>query len=191
MNMTPSASPQVPPNAVAFQEPLPLSKQCIRTRVELPGMACGWVPDPLQTGCSLRHQIFSLLRTSLKDRPKRPPTANRQLPPTAKRHSPLATNRHQTPPFAGGGHPPVANHSQPPPTTNHQPPTALITTYRQLPTANRHSPPTTYCQPPPAMADCQRFSLEKLRYGPLLFFFRAKDRLNLGIEVSDTKKMLP
>ena len=59
--------------------------------------------------------FFFLLRTALKDRPQRPPTANRQ------------------PPTASGNQPPTANHCQPPPITNHRPPP---TANRQPPTAN-------------------------------------------------------
>ena len=78
-------------------------------------------------GGPLGTRFFFLLRTALKDRPKGPPTANRQ-PPTAN---------HQPPPTASGDQAPTANHCQPPPTTNHQPPTA----------ANHHQPPpTTSCQ---------------------------------------------
>ena len=66
-------------------------------------------------GGSLRDEIFFFLRrTALKDRPKGPPTANRQLPSTANRHQTPTTNRHQ---------PPVAN-CQPPTAANRQPPTA-------------------------------------------------------------------
>ena len=106
------------------------------------------------------------LRTALKDRPKGPPTANRQPinrqppptanhqpPPTANRqpinrqppptanHQPPPTANHHSPPTASGDQPPTANHCQPPPTTNHQPSTA----------ANHHQPPpTASCQPPTA-----------------------------------------
>ena len=63
-----------------------------------------------EAGRSLRDQIFFfLLRTALKERPKGPPTANRQLPSTANRHQPPTTNRHQ---------PPAANRRQPPAATN-------------------------------------------------------------------------
>ena len=76
-------------------------------------------PWPVQsgysTGRSLRNQIFFiLLRTALKDRPKGPPIANRQLPPTANRHQPPTSNRLQPPPTASGDQPPTANHYQPP-----------------------------------------------------------------------------
>ena len=75
-------------------------------------------------GGSLRNPNFFLLRNALKDRPKGPPTANRQLPPTANRQQP-----------------PNANH-QPPPTTNRQP--------RPLPTAtNCHQPPPATNRQPP------------------------------------------
>ena len=101
-------------------------------------------------GRSLRDQFFFFA----KDRPKGPPTANRQLPSTANRHQPPTTNGHQPPPTASGDQPPTANHCQPPPTTNHQPPTAAnhhqppptascqlpTANRRQLPTANRHQP---------------------------------------------------
>ena len=58
----------------------------------------------------LKGPDFLLLRTALKERPKGPPTANRQLPPTANRHQPPTANR------------------QPRPTANRQP----------LPTATNH-----------------------------------------------------
>ena len=45
----------------------------------------------VRAGWSLRDQIFFLLRTALKDRPKGPPTANRQLPSTTNRHQPQPT----------------------------------------------------------------------------------------------------
>ena len=103
---------------------------------------------PEKQGGSLRDEIFFLLRTPLKDRPKGPSTANRQLPSTANRHQPPTTDRHQPPPTASGDQPPTANHCQPPPTTDHQPPTAANhhqpppTASCQLPTANRRQPPT-------------------------------------------------
>ena len=81
------------------------------------------------------RDFFFLLRTALKDRPKGPPTANRQLPSTANRHQPPTTNRHQ---------PPATNRRQPPAATNRQLPT----------TANRLQPPTASHQPPPT-ASCQ------------------------------------
>ena len=58
--------------------------------------------------------FFFLLRTALKDRPKGPPTANRQLPSTANRHQPPTTNRHQPPPTASGDQPPptMAEHME-------------------------------------------------------------------------------
>ena len=104
-------------------------------------------------GRSLRDQIFFfLLRTTSKDRPKGPPTANSHQPPTATNHQPpTATNRQ--PPTASH-QPPTANHCQPPPTA----------TNRQLPTANR--------QPPPTMVEhmeCPRAFLGKLV--PEHFFF--------------------
>ena len=77
----------------------------------------------LNSGSSLRDQIFFLLRTTLKDRPRGPPTANRQHPSTDNRHQLPTTNRHQ---------PPATNRRQPPAATNRQ----------QRPTAN--------CQPLPA-----------------------------------------
>ena len=104
-------------------------------------------PDS-ESGRSQGTRFFFLLRTALKDRPKGPPTANRQLPSTANRHQPSTTNRHQPPPTASGDQPPTANHHRPPPTTNHQPPTATNhhqtppTASSQLPTANRRQPPT-------------------------------------------------
>ena len=101
-----------------------------------------------------RDFFFFLLRTPLKDSPKGPPTANRQLPSTANRHQPPPTTSHQPPPTASGGQPPTANHCQLPPTTNRQPPTAANhhqpppTASCQLPTANRRQPPTANCHQP-------------------------------------------
>ena len=75
-------------------------------------------PSP---GRSLRNQMFVLLRTALKDRPKGPPTANHYQPPPTTNPQP----------------PTAANHHQPPPTASCQLPTA---NRRQPPTANRHQP---------------------------------------------------
>ena len=126
------------------------------------GLGEGGSPPPPLPKCSISARavlkgpdFFFLLRTALKDRPKGPPTANRQLPSTANRHQPPTTNRHQPPPTASGDQPPTANHCQPPPTTNHQPPT----------TTNRHQPPVANHQPPPTMVEhmeCPRAFLGKL-----------------------------
>ena len=86
-----------------------------------------------------------LLRTALKDRPKGPPTANRQLPSTANRHQPPTTHRHQ-PPATNRRQPPAATNRQLPTATNHQSPT----TNRRPTTTNRHQPPVDNCQPPTA-----------------------------------------
>ena len=103
----------------------------------------------ISTGGSLRDEIFFfLLRTALKDRPKGPPTANRQLPttanchqpPTTNRHQPPATNRRQLPAATNRQLPTTANRLQPP-TASHQPPPT---------TTNRHQPPVANCQPPTA-----------------------------------------
>ena len=83
----------------------------------------------VEAGRSLRDQIFFLLRTTLKDRPKGPPTANCQLPTTTNRQPPPTANRDQ---------PPTVNRCQPPPTTNHPSPTANCC----------QPPPTTNRQPP-------------------------------------------
>ena len=80
---------------------------------------------------------FFLLRTALKDRPRGPPTANRQLPPTASRHQPPTANRQPRP---------TVNRCQPPPTTHHQLPTAA--NRRQPPIANRQPAISTSRQPP-------------------------------------------
>ena len=138
----------------------------------------------LGPGRSLRNQIFFsfLLRTALKDRPKGPPTANRQLPSTAN-HQPPPTANHQPPPTASGDQPPTANHCQLPPTTNHQPLTAANhhqpppTASCQLPTAKRRQPPTANRQTPPTMVEhmeCPRAFLGKLV--PEHFFSPVKDR---------------
>ena len=92
--------------------------------------------------------FFFFLRTALKDRPKGPPTANRQLPSTANRHQPPTTNRHQ-PPATNRRQPPAATNRQLPTTANRlQPPTA---SHQPPPTTiNRHQPPVANCQPPTA-----------------------------------------
>ena len=103
----------------------------------------------LRAGRSLRDQIFFfLLRTALKDRPKGPSTANRQLPSTANRHQPPTTNCHQ-PPATNRRQPPAATNRQLPTTANrHQPP---ITNHQSPPTTtNRHQPPVANSQPPTA-----------------------------------------
>ena len=59
----------------------------------------------------------------VKDRPKGPPTANRQLPPIANRQPRPTANRQPLP--TATNHPsPTANCRQLPPTANRQPPTA-------------------------------------------------------------------
>ena len=94
------------------------------------------------------RDFFFLLRTALKDRPKGPPTANRQLPLTANRHQPPTTNRHQ-PTATNRRQPPAATNCQLPTTANClQPPTA---SHQPPPTTtNRHQPPVANCQPPTA-----------------------------------------
>ena len=95
-----------------------------------------------------RDFFFFVLRTALKDSPKGPPTANRQLPSTANRHQPPTTNRHQ-PPATNRRQPPAATNRQLPTTANClQPPTA---SHQPPPTTtNRHQPPVANCQPPTA-----------------------------------------
>ena len=97
------------------------------------------------TRWSLGDQIYFLLRTALKDRPKGPPTANRQLSPTANRHQPpTATNRqpsttadrHQLP-ITKSQLPPIAANCGQLRTANRHP---AISTSRQPPIANRHQP---------------------------------------------------
>ena len=123
------------------------------------------------------RDFFFLLRTALKDRPKGPPTANRQLPSTPNRHQPPTTNRHQ-PPATNRRQPPAATNRQlpttanrlQPPTASHQPPPTAAN--RQLPTANRQPPPTANRQLPPTMVEhmeCPRAFLGKLV--PENFFF--------------------
>ena len=68
----------------------------------------------------------------VKDRPKGPPTANRQLPPTANRHQPPTATNHQPATAANRHQPPITNCQLPPTAANR----------RQPPTANRQSPPT-------------------------------------------------
>ena len=92
----------------------------------------------------LKGPDFFLLRTALKDHPKGPPTANRQLPSTANRHQPPTTNR-QPPTAANRQRRPTANCQPLPTATNHQSPTTNrppTATNRQLPTANRQPPLT-------------------------------------------------
>ena len=48
MDVAPTVPPQLANSATDFQELPPPSEQWIRTCVELPGMARGWVPNPLQ-----------------------------------------------------------------------------------------------------------------------------------------------
>ena len=111
-------------------------------------MALAQAAPASEPGGSLRDEIFFLLRTALKDRPKGPQTANRQLPSTANRHQPPTTNRHQ-PPATNRRQPPAATNRQLPTTANPlQPPTAS----HQLPptTTNCHQPPVANCQPPTA-----------------------------------------
>ena len=126
---------------------------------------------------SLRDEIFFLLRTTLKDRPRdhQPPTANSHQPPTATNRQP-PTASHQPPPTASGDQPPTANRCQLPPTTNRQPPTA---TNRQLPTANRQPPPTANRQLPPTMVEhmeCPRAFLGNRN----TFFFPLRTPLKKG-----------
>ena len=119
----------------------------------------------LGTRAVLKGPDFFLLRTALKDRPKGPPTANRQ-PPTA-------TNCHQ---------PPTVNRCQPPPTTHHQLPTAAnrcqpppTAANHQLPTANRQSPPAANRQSPPTMVEHMSYTrsfFEKTMFWNSFFFPR-------------------
>ena len=83
------------------------------------------------------RDFFFLLRTALKNRPKGPPTANRQPPTATNRQPPTAANRQRRP---------TANCQPLPTATNHQPPI----TNHQSPTTNRHQPPVANCQPPTA-----------------------------------------
>ena len=101
-----------------------------------------------------------------KDRPKGPPTANRQVPSTANRHQPPTTNRQ----------PPTAANRQRRPTANCQPlPTA---TNHQSPTTNHRQPPPTATnnrQTPPAMVEhmeCPQALLGKLVPGHFFFPLR-------------------
>ena len=89
----------------------------------------------------LKGLDFVLLRTTLRDRPKGPSTANHQPPPTANRQQPPTANRQRRPiancqpmPTASNHQSPTTNRRQPPPTAtkSHQPPVAN----RQPPTAN-------------------------------------------------------
>ena len=115
----PPWGPATPPPHSGHHPALPTMRTTQATRAVLKG------PD------------FFLLRTALQDRPKGPPTANRQLPPTANRHRPSTANRRQLPPATHHQLPTATNRRQPPPTTNCQPPTGNL---HQPPTANRHQP---------------------------------------------------
>ena len=103
-------------------------------------------PPHRAPGRSLRDQIFFLLRTALKVRPKGPPTANRQPPPTANRQPLPTINRCQPPPTTHHQLPTTANRRQPPTANQQSPPTA---NRRQPPTANQQSPPTANRRQPP------------------------------------------
>ena len=131
-------------------------------------------------GRSLRDQIFFLLRTALKDRPKGPPTANRQVPSTttANFHQPPTATNHQ-PPTATNRRPPTANH-QPPATNCRQPPTAtnrqLLTTanHCQPPPPTNHQSPTTNCHQPPPTASCKPPTANRPRHQPWLSTWSAR-----------------
>ena len=109
------------------------------------------VAHPIRSRAVLWDRDFFLLRIALKDRPKGPPTANRQPPPTAANCQP--------PTAANGQRRPTANHQPLPTATNHQSPTTNhrqpppTATNRQLPTANHQSSPTANRQPPPTMVE--------------------------------------
>ena len=142
-----------------------------------------------QAGASLRNEMFFfLLTTALKDSPKGPPTANRQLPSTANRHQPPTTNRHQ-PPATNRRQPPAATNRQLPTTANClQPPTA---SHQPPPTTtNRHQPPVANCQPPTAAnrqpptattmvehMECPRALLKLPGSGRDFFFFALRTAL--------------
>ena len=142
---------------------------------------------PLQRrGVPKERDFFFLLRTALKDSPKGPPTAYRQLPSTANRHQPPTTNRHQ-PPATNRRQPPAATNRQLPTTANClQPPTA---SHQPPPTTtNRHQPPVANCQPPTAAnrqpptattmvehMECPRALLKLPGSGRDFFFFCVKD----------------
>ena len=114
-------------------------------------------------GQSLREIFFCFV----KDRPKGPPTANRQLPPTANRHQPPTANRSQ-PPTATNRQPSTAANCQLPPTAaNHQPPTA-----------NRQSPPAANRQSPPTMVEHMSYTRSFLKKpcSGTVFFLPVKDR---------------
>ena len=125
---------------------------------------CGVPVSQWSAGRSLRDQIFFLLRTALKDRPKGPPTANRQLPPTANRHQPpTAANRQLRP---------IANRQPLPTATNHPSPTANCR--QPPPTANRQSPPAANRQSPPTMVEHMSYTRSFLKKpcSGTVFFFR-------------------
>ena len=112
-----------------------------------------------------------LLRTALKDRPKGPPTANRQLPPTTNRHQPPTTNCQPRPPANRQPLSTATNH--PSPTANcHQPP--LTAANHQPPTANRQSPPAANRQSPPTMVEHMSYTRSFLKKpcSGTAFFFR-------------------
>ena len=127
----------------------------------------------------LKGPDFFLLRTALKDHPKGPPTANRQLPPTANRRQPPTANRRQ-PPTATNRQPSTAANRHQPPITNCQlPPTAA--NRRQPPTANRQPaiPPAANRLSPPTMVEHMSYTrslLKKPCSGTVFFHFSVKDR---------------
>ena len=130
-------------------------------------VACGWIVQfdfgQFGPGRSLRDQIFFLLRTALKDRPKGPPTANRQLPPTA--------NRRQLPTAANRQPPPTSNRQPLSTATNHPSPTANCC--QPPPTTNRQSPPAANRQWPPTMVEHMSYTrlfLKKPCSGTVFFF---------------------
>ena len=103
------------------------------------GVVCGGWLGLCQEGGPLGARIFFFWRSALKDRPKRPPTANRHQPPTA--------DHCQPPPTTTNRQSPTANRRQPPPTA----------TNRQSPTANRQSPPTMLEHMSYARSFCKKY----------------------------------
>ena len=98
------------------------------------------------------RDFFFLLRTALQDRPKGPPTANRQPPTATNRQPPTAANRQRRPTANGQPLPTATNHQ--PPATNHQPP-PTTTNRHQPPITNHQSPTTNRRQPPPTATNHQ------------------------------------
>ena len=107
-------------------------------------------------GGPLGLRFFFSLRTTLKDRPQGPSTANHQPPPTANRHQPPTANCRQLP-AATNRQPPITANRHQPPIPNHQlPPTTTICRQPPSTATNRHQLPIAHRQLPTADTWCAR-----------------------------------